>query len=136
MVGEKKILLVDENDDFLDALGAWLESELEGVRVVARAHSALEAVDQASVHRPDLVISDAFVPGGSGFQIARRLWTVAPGAAFLLLTAYEGHDVEADPRAFGVVACIPKTSVMRKLLPLVRKLLAVRTSEPPPVKPK
>ncbi len=127
---EKKILLVDENDDFLDALSAWLESEIETVRVVGRAHSAFDAVDQAALHHPDLVISDAFVPGGSGFQIARRVFTVAPGAAFLLLTAYQDQEAEADPRAFGVVACIPKTSVMRKLVPLVRKLLAARIIAP------
>jgi DNA-binding NarL/FixJ family response regulator len=122
-----RVLLVDENDDFVDALGAWLEAEIVGLRIVGRAHSMLEAVAQASRHHPDLVVSDVTLPDGSGFEIARRLAAITPGAACLLLTLYEGNEVAAEGRAAGANACIAKTAVTKKLLPAVRALLAART---------
>jgi len=122
-----RVLLVDENDDFVDALGAWLEAEIANLRIVGRAHSLLEAVAQASRHHPDLVVSDVTLPDGTGFEIAQRLAAITPGAACFLLTLYEGNEVEAEGRAAGADACIAKTAVTKKLLPAVRALLAAHT---------
>jgi CheY-like chemotaxis protein len=120
------VLLVDENDDFIDALGAWLEAEIADLHVVGRAHSMLEAVAQATRHLPDLVVSDIALPDGTGLDIAHRLASITPDASYLLLTLYEGSEVDAEGRAAGAHACIAKTAVTKKLLPAVRALLAAR----------
>ncbi len=129
MSGGAKVLLVDENDDFVDALGAWLESEIADLKVVARAHSLAEAIDRATLHRPDLVISDASLPDGNGFEIVRRILAVAPDAAFWVLTLHEREEFADAARAAGAEGCIEKTAVTKKLLPAVRALMAIRTKE-------
>src|SRR3954468_21715393 len=95
------VLLVDENDDFIDALGAWLEAEVADLHVVGRAHSMVEAVAQATRHLPDLVVSDIALPDGSGLDIAHRLASITPDASYLLLPPHDGSAGEGGGWAAG-----------------------------------
>ncbi len=128
--GGAKVVLVGQNGDFIDALGAWLEAEIVGLRVVALARSVVEAVDQAALHLPDLVIADWSLPDGSGSEIVRRVLAVAPAAAFWVLTIDERDDLAGMIRVVGPVRRIPGGEVTKKLLPAVRALLAVHPNGP------
>ena len=61
-----RLLLVDENDDFLDGLSAWL-AESPSFQVVDVAHSANEAIDRIGRLAPHLVLP----PCKAGFRKAR-----------------------------------------------------------------
>ena len=66
----KKILIVDENDDCREALGASIKSL--GYEVFEAA-TGPEAVDKASSTRPDLIMMDLRLPGMSGDEATVRL---------------------------------------------------------------
>jgi DNA-binding NarL/FixJ family response regulator len=122
-----RVMLVEDDDRFADDIHAGLASA-ERVQVVARARSMFEALQQSRHHCPDLVISSAAIPGGTGFQIPRQLSSLCPRAAFVLLTDSGGEEVDVDPRAFGVVACIPKASIRTRLAATVARVLAARSA--------
>ena len=121
------VLLVDENDDFLDAIEAWLQEEIGGLMFV-RAHSMVDALEKAAAQHPQLIIADSALPDGNGIRIARFLAPAAPDAAVLLLTLYDNYEVLVEARSAGVDVCIAKTAVMQKLVPAVRRLLAAHSA--------
>ena len=58
--------------DFTEGLEAMLMSE-DGFNVVALAANGQEALEQISVHRPDVVLSDVRMPKKDGFQVLTEM---------------------------------------------------------------
>ena len=55
MPDEKRILMVDDDQDFVEAVACFLE--LNGFRVF-RAHNGAEGIKLAKLHQPDLILMD------------------------------------------------------------------------------
>ena len=66
-----RCLLVDDNEAFLETASLLLERE--GLAVVGVASSIAEALRQAGVLRPDLILVDIGLGDESGFTLARLL---------------------------------------------------------------
>lgn len=66
-----RVLIVDDNDPFLEAARALLERE--GMSVVGVASSTADALSRESELRPDVALVDIMLGGESGFELARRL---------------------------------------------------------------
>ncbi len=67
---DARILIVDDNEQNLELMQAFLE-ELGCQTVLARdGHEAIEEIDR---HIPDLVVLDVMMPRMSGFQVCERL---------------------------------------------------------------
>ena len=85
-----RILLADDHALFRDGvaslLGVW------GHEVVGQESDGAAAVASALRLRPDLVLMDVAMPGGSGLAATRRLAAEAPEVAIVMLTASEGVD--------------------------------------------
>jgi DNA-binding NarL/FixJ family response regulator len=65
------LLLVDDNEAFLQAASAVLQRE--GVTVLGVASSSKEALGQARALRPDVILVDIGLGDESGFDLARLL---------------------------------------------------------------
>ncbi|HEU4643337.1 MAG TPA: response regulator [Gemmatimonadaceae bacterium] len=81
-------ILVAEDDDALRNLLTRLLSQ-HGYRVLA-ASGAAEAVALAERHAGEvhLLLTDVVMPGGSGRELAERLWEVLPGLRVLYMSGY------------------------------------------------
>jgi signal transduction histidine kinase/ActR/RegA family two-component response regulator len=90
----RRVLVVDDNRDAADSLGVLLR--LLGAEVYV-AHSGPEALEQARLHRPAVVLLDLGMPGMDGYQVARRLRQL-PGLADITLIALTGWGQDADRR--------------------------------------
>jgi DNA-binding NarL/FixJ family response regulator len=64
-------LLVDDNRDFLNAARTLLERE--GLTVAGVASTSADALRQAELLRPDVVLVDVSLGDESGLELARRL---------------------------------------------------------------
>lgn len=64
----KKILIVDDDDDILEALSIIIES---GGYEVLMAKRGDEAIEKTFSYLPDLIILDLFLPGIDGKEIAK-----------------------------------------------------------------
>ena len=67
---EKKILLVDDNEDLLNLLESSLS---QAGYTVFSSRSGAEGLKQASILKPDLIILDTMMPGMDGFEVCRKL---------------------------------------------------------------
>lgn len=70
MTKKAKILLIDDDVDFVEATKIVLESKPYEVIV---AHEGNEGLRKASKEKPDLIILDVIMPGKDGFTAAEQL---------------------------------------------------------------
>ena len=78
-----KILLVDDEKDFTDALAQRLEIRGFDVSVAYSGENALEIFENNSL---DIVILDVQMPGLSGVETLQRIKEMAPLAQVIMLT--------------------------------------------------
>jgi len=67
-----KILVVDDDHDFVRLLGRLLDSPVRRYQVV-KAYDARECLEMAIRHRPDLVLLDLALPDAAGMQVIAAL---------------------------------------------------------------
>lgn len=66
-----RVLVVDDNAD--DRKLIRLTLERHGCETVIEARDGQEGLDLAGKHRPDLIVSDALMPGMDGFQLLKLI---------------------------------------------------------------
>ena len=67
-----RVFIVEDSLIISERLDALL-SDLHGVEVVGHAKDVEEAINSVRVLRPDVVILDIQIPGGSGFSALRQI---------------------------------------------------------------
>lgn len=93
-----KILLVEDNEDFLRLLTLVLEAKGYSVQVADNAEKAKEMISHQS---PDLVISDIKMPGGDGFSLLKFTRDSNENSKFILMSGMkidfkEPQDLQPD----------------------------------------
>lgn len=94
-----RVLVVDDHQPFRRLVCSMLQ-EQGSVEVVGEAQDGLEAVQQAELLQPDIVVLDIGLPGLSGIEVARQISKVAAAAKIIFLTQERSPDVVK--MAFGV----------------------------------
>ena len=97
---EIRILLVDDHPLVRDGLRARLEAAPR-LRVVGEAGSGQEAIEQAGICQPDLVLMDVNMKGGSGIEATARLTERFPGIAVLVLSMHDKPEYVTQAMAAG-----------------------------------
>jgi DNA-binding NtrC family response regulator len=94
-----KVLLVDDEEDFTDALSKRLEARNLKVKTVNRGEDAIQMVDE---HSFDVIILDLSMPGMDGLETLQRIKESHPDAEIIILT---GHaSVKNSVRAMKIGA--------------------------------
>ena len=86
-----KLMVVDDHEVVRTGLRAILEPE-EDLDVVGEAGSAADAVDQASVLAPDVVLMDVRMGGMSGIDACGYIKSANPDTAVLMLTSFSEEE--------------------------------------------
>ncbi len=94
MFPPRKVLVVDDNCDAADSLGALLDALGTTVAVVHSGKAALEVLETFA---PDAVLLDLAMPGMDGYEVARRIRESGANADTLLI-ALTGWGQEHDVR--------------------------------------
>ena len=89
---DRRILVVDDNRDAVDALAMMLRLSGNDVEV---AYDGLSALGTAQSFRPDGVVLDIGLPGMDGYEVARRL-RARPETAAALIVAVTGYGQNED----------------------------------------
>jgi DNA-binding NarL/FixJ family response regulator len=114
-------LIVDDNQRFLDIARSSLERQ--GLDVVATATTIAEALREAAVHRPDVVLVDIALGRESGFELARLLVAEFPELrGRIVLISTRGEEDFADLIAASPVAGFLAKSLLSAVA--VRDLVA------------
>lgn len=87
-----RILLVDDHEVVRLGLKSLIERQT-GLEVIAEASSQDEAVQMALAHKPDIVLMDIRLAGGSGIEACREITTQLPKVRVIMLTSYAEDEM-------------------------------------------
>ncbi|MDI9404811.1 MAG: response regulator [Limnohabitans sp.] len=123
-ISSAKILLVDDNQQNLELMLAYLES-LPCALVTAR--DGLEAIDAMQREKPDLVLLDVMMPKMSGFEVCRKVKSDPATRDMVVIMVTALHEVGDHERAVesGADDFLTKPVNKLELLTRVKSLLRV-----------
>ena len=119
-----KILLVDDNQQNLELIQAYLEAlPVE----IATARDGLEAIESINQDPPDLVLLDVMMPRMSGFEVCHKLKNNPDTRDIVVIMVTALHEVADYERAVesGTDDFLSKPVNKIELLTRVRSLLRV-----------
>ena len=122
MAAPKKILLVDDEPDFVFLVSTRLE--INGYSVIT-AQDGEEALKKTKEEKPDLIILDLGLPAGGGFHVLEnlKLSVNTSDIPVLVLTAREGLDLEERAKMMGSIAYFHKPFDPQTLLSKIKEIL-------------
>jgi DNA-binding response OmpR family regulator len=112
-----KILIVDDNRDFVEFIRLLLAHHGYTVRSVCSGRECLERVRREPV---DLVILDVMMPQMDGLTVCRELKQLRPALPVILLTAKDDMATRAVAMALGVSEFLAKPVNIADFLTRVR----------------
>lgn len=119
---KKRILLVDDDGEIIEAMRYALESKGFRISVARDGNQGLALAERED---PDLVILDMMMPKRSGFLVLERLRRTRPvPVRVIMITANEGSRHKAYAEMLGVDDYLRKPFPMDRLIASVQRLLA------------
>ena len=118
------MVLVDDEQLIRGALGQALTTG--GLRLVGEAANVPDAMRVVLELRPDVVLMDPRLPGGSGIEAIRQLGRFAPSSRILILTRTEQNRV-VEAIVAGVSGYILKTAAPATIIAAVEATAAGET---------
>jgi len=112
-----RILIVDDRAVVRDELHRVLEM-LGSVTVVGKAVDGWDALRQAKVLRPDIVLMDLEMPGLDGFEATRQIKALHLARKVIVLTVYGDVFNQQKAMEAGADAFIVKGTDLRTMLDL------------------
>jgi DNA-binding NarL/FixJ family response regulator len=114
-----RVLLVDDQQQVRLGLEALLET-CHDIKVVGRAASGVEALEQARQLLPDLVLMDCRMPTMDGVEATRRIKEALPRTVVVALSMYA--DLEPEARAAGADSFLVKGCLGRDIVEEIRRV--------------
>jgi len=114
-LGEKKtILIVDGHPFFREGLKSLLARH-SGFKVIGEARNGVEGLRKAKELRPDLVVMDISLPGGSGIEATRNIRGLLPETRVVVLSMHSKIDYITKAFRAGATGYIVKESATETL---------------------
>ena len=120
----KKIILIDDDDEFRDMLSRMLERA--GYRVRGAQNGKI-GVRFFKEDPPDLVITDLFMPEQEGLETIRELIRLDPKIKIMAISGgctSLGLDFLPFAEALGAVCIMPKPFSRKDILREIRELIS------------
>jgi DNA-binding NarL/FixJ family response regulator len=110
-----RLLVVDDHEVVRQGLVALLDRR-PGFQVVAQAGSVQEAIAQARLHRPDIVVMDVRLPDGSGVEACREIRAELPETRVIMLTSFPDDEAVLSAIVAGASGYLLKQIRARDLI--------------------
>jgi two-component system invasion response regulator UvrY len=101
------VLIVDDQPPFR-AVARTVVDLAPGFEVVAEAESGEDALAQAAVLAPSMVLMDINLPGINGIDATRQIVDGAPGTVVILLSTYDADSLPGGAAECGAARYVHK----------------------------
>jgi DNA-binding NarL/FixJ family response regulator len=116
-----RVMLVDDHEVVRKGLRSMIESA-DDLEVVAEAGSVADALLQARLSIPDVVVMDVRLPDGSGIEAAREIRANRQAARILILTSYADENAVFSAIMAGAAGYLLKEANGSELLAAIRAI--------------
>lgn len=116
------ILIVDDEESILKALGGILEDE--GYKTLC-AGDGIEALEVAQRETPDLVMLDIWMPRMEGLETLQRLKALHPGLVVIMMSGHGTIETAVKSTKMGAYDFIEKPLSLEKVIVTVTNALGM-----------
>jgi two-component system, NarL family, response regulator NreC len=113
------IVVADDHTVMRSGLRMLLEAE-QGLHVVAESGSIQAVFRDVRTHRPDVLVLDLNMPGGSSVEAISRLSRISPGTAVIVLTMEHDPGFMREAYDAGAHGYVLKESAATELVQAIR----------------
>jgi DNA-binding NtrC family response regulator len=117
-MANERVLLVDDEEDFVEALSARLKTRGLDVEV---AKDGYEALEKARVQQFDAIILDLAMPGMDGVETLRGLRVDQPDLQVIFLTGHGTLETGVEAMKLGAMDFLEKPTDINLLMEKVRE---------------
>ncbi len=117
----EKILLVDDEKDFLEVMSERIEAR--GMEVTT-AESAITALEQVESGGFDAIILDLMMPGMDGLETLKAIKKKNPDLQVILLTGHATIEKGIEAMKLGAMDFLEKPADLDKLTAIIKKAQA------------
>ena len=112
-----KLLLVDDEEDYVKTMAERMEMRDVGSRVALCGEEALQMVEEDA---PDVMVLDLRMPGINGMEVLERVKQEHPHVQVIILTGHGSEKEEQEARRLGAFEYLQKPADTSQLLTTVR----------------
>ena len=121
-----RVLLVDDEMDFLEPVSFWLQSKGYTVSTALDGKQALEAVTQSPP--PDIVFLDINMPQMNGLETLRAIRAISRELPVIMVTAvYQDEKNFSQASELGIAGFFPKHTSLSELVRIIETSLRAHT---------
>ncbi len=129
--GKKKpqisVVIADDHAILRSGLRMLLNAQPD-MKVVGEGEDGAQALEQVRRWKPDVLLADITMPGGSGIEIASEVKRLSPGTRIVVLTMHSEAAYLHSALAAGAVGYVLKRSLDSDLVSAIRDAHGGRTS--------
>ena len=113
-----KVLLVDDEEEFVLALAERLEMRGLDTKTVHNGEQALHTVQD---YAPDVMLLDLKMPGMDGLEVLRRTKKMHPRVQVVILTGHGSQQDEEIARRLGAFDYLQKPADIGEIVATLRR---------------
>lgn len=115
-------VIVVENSALLRGQLIGVLSELAGIEIVGETQYASEALNSTTELRPDVVILDVHLPGGSGIDVLQKIKRLDPAPIVIMLTNTTTLPYRDKCRRAGADFFLDKSGEFGEIIKIIQSL--------------
>jgi len=116
-----KVLIVDDHRLLIDGLRPILEKQ-RGIEIVGVAADGKEAIEQAQLHLPDIILLDISMPRLNGLDAARKILNDLPDTKIIMLSMHADKRYIRESIHIGARGYILKESAISEVITAIREI--------------
>ncbi len=116
-----RVLIVDDHEIVRKGIRALLSKE-RGIQTVGEAANGADAISQAALIKPDVILMDLMMPQVDGIEATRQITSKQPGVRVLVLTSFAADDKVFPAIKAGALGYLLKDSSPAELIQAIRQV--------------
>lgn len=125
-----RVLIADDHTVVRKGLKALLSAEKYGIEVIGEASNGDEAIQQAELLEPDVILMDLVMPGKTGLDAILEIKQMQPRARILVLTSFAEDDNVTKAIKAGAFGFLLKETSPDELVQTIRSVYADKLTLP------
>ena len=117
-----RVVIADDHPVVREGLRSMLLTA-EDMHVIGEASTGAEAVAQARVLQPDVMLLDIRMPDGTGLIVLDQIKAVSPGTSVIMVTMHDSPDYISRAVSAGAAGYVLKEVSRQDLLTAIRTVL-------------
>ena len=128
-MGKYKILIVDDEPIEREAIKFILKRESLFDFEFFEAVNGQEAISNAALYLPDIILMDIQMPGLNGIEATRIIKKISQDCKIIFLTAYNEFDYAHEAIKLGVSDFIIKPATNERFIEVIKKTIEILQTE-------